>query len=347
MRMQRFSRWGRPRGTKGTALIAATVAAACAAMGVIPSTAGTAVASSASLARAGQAAKPLSLWFVDGFGSIPAWERMEKQFKQEATSLGDKSTVVSLQTTADATMVSAMDQAIAAHANGLLFCDIDPPVFKDEIAKARHAGIVVATIGCVDNLSTYSIGTDNIAYGRYAADVVGKALHGAGEVGFDGSTRTAPNQILQVQGFKQEAAAKYPGLKVVAWEQGEGVPATDATVITAMIEANPALKAIVCISSTCPEGAQAGLTAAGKTKGQIFVLGIDHETPTLAAIKAGWVTETIAQCWFDSASFAVKLMHAALTGHPSAKQSWATPVQTVTAKQLPYGGCPANLIPTV
>src|SRR5580704_12193777 len=212
MRMQRFSRWGRPRGTKGTALIAGTVAAACAAMGVIPSTAGTAVASSAAVARAGQAAKPLNLWFVDGFGSIAAWQRMEKQFKQEATSLGDKATVVSQQTTADATIISGMDQAIADHANGILVCDIDPPVFKTEIAKARAAGIVVATIGCVDNYSTYSIGTNNLAYGRFAAQVVGKALHGAGELGFDGSTRTAPNQILQVQGFKQEASAKYRGL---------------------------------------------------------------------------------------------------------------------------------------
>jgi len=272
---------------------------------------------------------------------------MEKQFKQEATSLGDKATIVSLQVTDAPTMVSDMDKAIAAHANGILVCDIDPPVFKAEIAKARAAGIVVATIGCVDNDSTYSIGTDNLAYGRFAAKVVGKALHGAGELGFDGSTRTAPNQILQVQGFKNEAARKYPGLKVVAWEQGMGVPATDATVITAMVQANPALKAIVCISSTCPEAAQAGLTAAGKTAGQIFFLGIDHETPTLAAIKAGWATETIAQCWFDSAPFAVKLMQAALTGHHGLKQSWATPVQVVTAKQLPYTGCPAKLIPTL
>jgi ribose transport system substrate-binding protein len=347
MLIQRFGRGVRRRGKRGTVLIAGTVAAACAMMGVIPSTAGTAVASSASIARASQATKALKLWFVDGFGSIPAWERVERQFKQEATSLGDKATVVSLQTTDASTMVSDMDDAIADHANGLLFCDIDPAEFKTEIAKARSAGLVVVTIGCVDNLSNYSIGTDNIAYGRFAADVVGKALHGAGDVGFDGSTRTAPNQILQVKGFKEEAAAKYPGLKVVAWEQGEGVPATDATVITAMVEANPALKAIVCISSTCPEGAPAGLTAAGMKPGQLFVLGIDHETPTIAAIKAGWVSETIAQCWFDSASLAVKLMQGALTGHPSSQQSWATPVQVVTAKQLPYAGCPASLIPTV
>jgi ABC-type sugar transport system substrate-binding protein len=112
-----------------------------------------------------------------------------------------------------------------------------------------------------------------------------------------------------------------------------------------MVQANPGLNAIVCISSTCPAGAQAGLSAAGKKPGNVFFVGIDAEKPTLAAIKTGWVTETLAQCWFDAAPFAVDLMHAKLTGHGSSKQSWAMPVQVVTSKQLPYKGCPAKLLP--
>ena len=114
-----------------------------------------------------------------------------------------------------------------------------------------------------------------------------------------------------------------------------------------MTQANPGLNAIVCISSTCPAGAQAGLSAAGKKPGDVFFVGIDAETPTLAAIKTGWVSETLAQCWFDAAPLAVDLMHAKLTGHGSAKQSWAMPVQVVTSKQLPYKGCPARLLPKV
>ena len=135
-----------------------------------------------------------NLWFVDGFSFVPAWQYTEKQFKQEAAKLGDKATVVGMSALNPATMVSDIDQAIADHANGILFCDVDPATFKAEIAKARAAGLIVVTIGCVDNLSNYSIGTDNVAYGRFAADVVGKALHGVGEVGFDGTTHTTPNQ---------------------------------------------------------------------------------------------------------------------------------------------------------
>src|SRR4029077_16145235 len=145
-----------------------------------------------------------NVWFVDGFSFVPAWQTTEKQFKQEAAKLGDKATVVGMSALDPAKMVSDMDQAIAAHANAILFCDVDPSVFKTEIAKARAAGIVVVTIGCVDKLSNYSIGTDNIAYGRFAADVVGKKLGGSGEIGFDGSTRSTPNQVLQVKGFKEE-----------------------------------------------------------------------------------------------------------------------------------------------
>jgi ribose transport system substrate-binding protein len=288
-----------------------------------------------------------NLWFVDGFSFVPAWQKMEGEFKAEAAKLGDKATVVGMSALNPATMVSDMDQAIANHANAILFCDVDPATFKAEIAKARAAGIIVITIGCVDNLSNYSIGTDNVAYGRYAAEVVGKKLHGKGEIGFDGTTRTTPNQVLQVKGFKEEAAAKYPGLKVVAWEQGEGNTATDQKVITAMLEAYPKLKAVVCITSTCPPAAQAALSAAGKKPGQIFFLGIDHDPATIAGIKSGWVSETIAQCWFDAGPFATDLMQAALTGHPSAQQSWAMPTQVVTKAQLPYPGCPAKLIPTV
>jgi len=291
--------------------------------------------------------KGYSVWFVDGFSFVPAWQRMEKQFKKEAARLGDKATVVGMSALDPAKMVSDMDQAIAAHANAILFCDVDPKVFTAEIAKARKAGIVVTTIGCVDKLSNYSIGTDNVAYGKFAADVVGKKLGGSGDVGFDGTTRSTPNQVLQVKGFKQETAAKYPGIKVVAWEEGKGNTATDTTVITAMIQANPSLKAVICITSTCPPAAQAALTAAGKKPGDLFFLGIDHDPATIAALKSGWVNETISQCWFDAGPFALDLMQAKLAGHPSAKQSWAMPTQVVTAQQLPYSGCPAKLIPTV
>jgi ABC-type sugar transport system substrate-binding protein len=288
-----------------------------------------------------------NVWFVDGFSFVPAWQKMEQQFKREAAKLGDKATVVGMSALDPAKMVSDMDQAIAAHANAILFCDVDPKVFTAEIAKARKAGIVVTTIGCVDKLSNYSIGTDNLAYGKFAADVVGKKLGGSGDVGFDGTTRSTPNQVLQVKGFKQETGAKYPGIKVVAWEEGKGNTATDTTVITAMIQANPSLKAVICITSTCPPAAQAALTAAGKKPGDLFFLGIDHDPATIAALKSGWVNETISQCWFDAGPFALDLMQAKLDGHGSATQSWPMPTQVVTQQQLPYPGCPAKLIPTV
>lgn len=291
--------------------------------------------------------KGYSVWFVDGFSFVPAWQRMEKQFKKEAARLGDKATVVGMSALDPAKMVSDMDQAIAAHANAILFCDVDPKVFTSEIAKAKKAGVVLVTIGCVDKLSNYSIGTDNVAYGKFAADVVGKKLGGSGDVGFDGTTRSTPNQVLQVKGFKEETAAKYSGIKVVAWEEGKGNTATDTTVITAMIQANPSLKAVICITSTCPPAAQAALTAAGKKPGDLFFLGIDHDPATIAALKSGWVNETISQCWFDAGPFALDLMQAKLDGHGSAKQSWAMPTQVVTSQQLPYSGCPAKLIPTV
>ena len=53
-----------------------------------------------------------SVWFVDGFSFVPAWQKMEKQFKQHAAKLGFKATVVGMSALDPAKMVSDMDQAI-------------------------------------------------------------------------------------------------------------------------------------------------------------------------------------------------------------------------------------------
>ena len=42
-----------------------------------------------------------NVWFVDGFSFVPAWQKMEKQFKAEAAKLGDKATVVGMSSAED------------------------------------------------------------------------------------------------------------------------------------------------------------------------------------------------------------------------------------------------------
>src|SRR4029077_5704302 len=146
--------FGRRCSMRKRAFLAVIAVAAVTAVGGASASFNAPTKSGAPLRNSG---KQYSLWFVDGFSFVPAWQTTEKQFKQEAAKLGDKATIVGIPALNPATMVSDMDQAIANHANAILFCDVNPATFKAEIAKARKAGIIVTTIGCVDTLSNYSI----------------------------------------------------------------------------------------------------------------------------------------------------------------------------------------------
>src|SRR5689334_13939071 len=99
-----------------------------AAIALVAATALVAASSSVGAPRSSSShtASPYNVWFVDGFSFVPAWQKMEQQFKQHAAKLGIKATVVGMSALDPEKMVSDMDQAIAAHANAILFCDVDP-----------------------------------------------------------------------------------------------------------------------------------------------------------------------------------------------------------------------------
>ena len=120
-----------------------------------------------------------------------------------------------------------IEQAIADGADGIITCPLDPAAFADVIAKAKEAGAVVASIGCVDlENADFSVGTDNAAYGQVAADFIAEATDGKGQVGILGTDQTTPNQVIQVEAFKEHIAANYPDMAVVTGRVTTATPAS-------------------------------------------------------------------------------------------------------------------------
>lgn len=290
---------------------------------------------------------PTNIWYVNPLPSYPAWGASSQQFEDNAASMGYVATAVGPPKIDAAAMIDMIDQALVDKAAGILTCNIDPATFKSSIEKAQAAGVVMITIGCVDEISDYAIGTDNKAWGETAVDVITEGVGPDAQIGIVSTDQSTPNQVEAVEAFKAKLAAEYPDAKVVAWESGKGDQAIDAQKITAMIAANPGLNAIWCVEGTCPGGAPAGLREAGKQPGDIFVLGIDDVETTLAAIEDGWVSASVNQCWFYATPLAVELMQAKIAGNPSDQRFWPIPTDIVTKDSLPYAGCPDSAIPTL
>ena len=240
-------------------------------------------------------------------------------------------------------MVSNIEQAIADGADGIITCPLDPAAFAAVIAQAKEAGAVVASIGCVDlENADFSVGTDNAAYGQVAADFIAEATDGKGQVGILGTDQTTPNQVIQVEAFKEHIAANYPDMAVVTWEGDNSDAGVAAQKIPAMVQAYPEMNYLWIIEGAAPGAVPAGFAEAGVEPGQIGVLAIDAQDSTLKAIEDGSISATLNQCWFNASPQAAKRIIEAKNG-TAPPEFVPIAVDPVTKDKLPYEGCPPEL----
>lgn len=328
-----------------TSLAALTLVAACGSgSSQTPSpaaaTAAPTVAATAEASVAPSAAALPNIWYVNPLPSTPDWGRSTKLFTDAAATIGYKATAVGPDKIDIPTMVSNIEQAIADKADGIITCPLDPAAFKDVIDKAKAAGIVVASIGCVDDNADFSVGTDNAAYGQVAADFIAAANPKA-QVGILGTDQTTPNQVKQVEAFKAQVAAKYPDMKVLTWEGDNSDAGVAAQKIPAMIQAFPAMDYLWIIEGAAPGAVASSFKEANIAPGKIGVLAIDAQDSTLQAISDGWISATLNQCWFNASPQAAKRIIEAKAGKASPKFV-PIKVDPVSKDRLPYTGCPAD-----
>lgn len=288
-----------------------------------------------------EAALP-NIWYVNPLPGTPDWGRSTKLFVDGAAAGGYKATAIGPDKIDIPTMVSGIEQAIADGADGIITCPLDPAAFKGVIDQAQEAGIIVASIGCVDDNADFSVGTDNADYGKVAADFIAEATDSKGQVGIIGTDQTTPNQVAQVEAFNAQLAAKYPEMKVVTWESDNSDAGVAAQKISAMVQAYPEMNYLWIIEGAAPGAVPAAFQEAGAEPGKIGVLAIDAQDSTLEAINDGWISATLNQCWFNASPQIAKRIIEAMGG---AKQDQfiPIPVDPVSKDRLPYTGCPPEV----
>ena len=327
--------------------VGALLLAACSSATDTSSAGSTGTADSSESSASDPGEEILNIWYVNVLPSYPAWGRSMDQFEADAERLGYKATAVGPPEVDGVAMIGMMEQAIADGADGIIICTIDPAAFEATIKKAQDAGIVVVTIGCVDELSDYAIGTDNTAFGVSAADVIAADVGTDAQVLIISTDQTTPNQVAQVRGFESRIAEAYPDMKIVAWEGANDDPAIAAQKITSTLAANTGMNAIWMVAGGGIAGVEPGLREAGKSPGDIYALGIDDVETTILAIQDGWLSGSLNQCFFDSTPLAVALIRAKLKGEGPSQTFWPVNTDVVSADKLPYGGCPADATPTL
>lgn len=146
-------------------------------------------------------------------------------------------------------------------------------------AKAKH--IPVITIDRTVNGKPCSdfvnfIGSNFLGQAKIAADDLGAALKGKGQVVVLQGTSGNNVAVDRTNGFNQELKAKFPAMKIVASQTANFDQATGQKVMAQLLQSHPDITGLYAENDTMALGAIQAIRAAGKVPGKdIQIVAID------------------------------------------------------------------------
>lgn len=207
--------------------------------------------------------------------------------------------------------IDMLNAAIAKKPQGIGFAALDSKAEVPILKKAHDAGIPIVAFdsGVESDIPLATCTTDNVKAAGAAADKMGEAIGGKGEIGMLVHDQTSATGIGRRDGFKNEIKAKFKNIKIVDIQYGnDDLKATEAA--KAMLQAHPKIKGIFASN----EGTANGLVGALKeTKSKIVAIGYDSGKKQKQAIMDGTLLGSITQnpvgigkCVVDSLAKAIK-----------------------------------------
>jgi len=240
---------------------------------------------------------------------IPYWQAAAAGLRQAATELQVKWEMVGPDTYNPQGQHEEFQRVLGRQnkPTGILVSAANAELMKGDIDAAITQGIPVITIDSDSPASKrlFFIGTDNYRAGVMGGEAAAKGLNGRGNVvvlSIPGQT----NLAQRLRGY-QDAFAAHPGIKIVQTldMKGDASVAFDTTkeIVTAG-KVKP--DAFVCLEAiSCTEVAE--VLARNNVTGKV-VVAMDTDQDTLARLKKGTISATIAQKPFTMAFVGLKML---------------------------------------
>jgi ABC-type sugar transport system substrate-binding protein len=340
-----------PVRTAAIAGLAVLTASACGSSSTVKTSSGSSPSSGTSSSAASAAGKSLEL--IVGTKSDDFYVTMECGAEAEAKKLGVTLTVNGPSTFSVPLQKPLIDDAEVTKPDALLVAPTDASALDPDLQKVQSNGtklIFVDTSSSDTSLGLSRISSDNAAGGKLAADTLGQTLGGKGVVAVISVAKGVSTTDARVQGFQQEMAAKYPGIKLLSEQNDDPDSVTTATsFIEADISGNPSLNGAFAANVITAEGVAAGVQHAGKT-GKVKLATFDADPTQMTMMQQGTIQLAIAQEPAVEGKDAVDQAVNALTGK-AVQANIATPLIAVTPQNQnspsvkPYvyvGSCPSS-----
>lgn len=221
----------------------------------------------------------------------PYFAVMKQAFDEAGRSIGAELFVTDARH--DVTkQVNDVEDLIQKRIDILLLNPTDSVGIETAVRAAKQAGVVVVAVDAQANgpIDAF-VGSKNYHAGLLAGEYLGKILNGHGNVAILDGIPVVP--ILErVRGFK-DGIAKYPGLKLVATQNGKQERSIALSVTENMIQSHPDLAGIFSVNDGGALGALAAIDASGR---KIALVSVDGLAEVVSAIgRGGAFKATVAQ----------------------------------------------------
>ncbi|MFJ1576509.1 ABC transporter substrate-binding protein [Streptomyces sp. NPDC088147] len=217
--------------------------------------------------------------------------------KAEAEKRGIKLLTANAQTQFSK-QISDVQDLIAKGADLLVIAPLNSDGWGPVLRSAAAKKIPIVTIDrkinatpCKDYVSF--IGSDFVEQGKRAADRMIEATGGKGKVAI--LLGAAGNNVTteRTSGFKDQIAAKAPGLEVVFEQTGEFAREKGQQVTEQLIQSNPDITGIYAENDEMGLGAVNALKSAGKKAGAVKIVTVDGTRNAVQGIVDGWISGVI------------------------------------------------------
>jgi ribose transport system substrate-binding protein len=283
-----------------------------------------ACSSASSSAPAGSTAsgsgKHYTIAYVPGATGVAFYDTLLAGLKAKATSLGISVIYQGSPNFAPASQTPIVNAICTKHPSALVVSPTDPVAMAPAIGTCLTAGIPVITVDTAlsdTSKLTSAISTDNNSGGKAAADYVGKALGGKGQVALMSLSPTATTQVERIQSFEKQIKAAYPHITVLPVQYTAQATSSSETTARTILSAHPGVKAFFGSAEPNAEGVAAAVKALGLT-GKVINVGFDASPAEVALLKSGGINATVAQPAAEEGARAAQFAYDKLTGKASA-----------------------------
>jgi len=276
-----------------------------------------------SLGAADQSAAPKSLTFglVAKSQSNPVFQAARRGAEAAAVDLGKKYGIaikIDWRTPNDENAQQQADnieQLVLAGANGIAVSCSDANKVTDSINRAVKNGVPVVTFDSDAPLSNRfaTYGTADYECGVQIMDELGKEMGGKGVVAILAGNQNAPNLQTRAKAVREEAAKKFPDIKILDTYYHKETAADAAAKVEQVMEANPQITGWAMIGGWPLFTKNALKWAPGTVK----CVAVDALRPQLSYVEDGHVNLLLAQQCYMWGYESVTLLVDKIVNHKS------------------------------